>query len=85
MMIATAAYAQPPELNEFNPAEHFNTSNPNAAFVKIKNSLSVALKENDQTKAALAYQDLGELFYYQAAYSQAVRYFYKAHEIFSRK
>jgi len=84
MLVTTAAYAQPPELNEFNPAEHFNTSNPNAAFVKIKNSLSVALKENDQTKAALAYQDLGELFYYQAAYSQAVRYFYKAHEIFSR-
>ena len=80
----TAVNAQPPELSDFDPTEILIKSNPNAAFVKIKKNLSIALKQNNQTAAALAYQDLGELFYYQAAYSQAVKYFHKANEIFSK-
>ena len=82
--LCTAAYAQPPKLSDFDTTEILIKNNPNAAFIKIKNNLSAALKENNEIPAALAYQDLGELFYYQAAYSQAVKYFFKANEIFSR-
>lgn len=80
----TAAYAQPPKLSDFDSPEILIKKNPNAAFIKIKNNLSAALKQNNEIPAALAYQDLGELFYYQAAYSQAVKYFFKANGIFSR-
>jgi tetratricopeptide (TPR) repeat protein len=84
VVFCTAAYSQPSELRIFDFEESINKSNPNAAFVKIKRNLSSALKRSDLTPAALAYQDLGELFYYQAAYSQAVKYFHKANEIFSK-
>ena len=55
---------------------------PNAAFIKIKGLLNLALKQNDLISAAKYYQYFGEIFYYQAAYSQAVNYFYKADRIF---
>jgi hypothetical protein len=84
IVFCTTGNAQPPELSDFNAAETLLKRNPNAAFLKIKQNLNSALKDNNETLAALAYQDLGELFYYQAAYSQSVKYFYKANEIFTR-
>lgn len=56
--------------------------NPNAAFIRIKSALNQALKQNDSIAAARCYQYFGELFYYQAAYTQAVNYYYKADRIF---
>lgn len=58
--------------------------NPNGAFVKIKATLNKSLKQGDSIAAAHCYQDFGELFYYQAAYSQAVKYYYKADKIFRK-
>ncbi|WP_316793057.1 tetratricopeptide repeat protein [Pedobacter frigoris] len=58
--------------------------NPNAAFVKIKQALNRALKQNDQKAAAICYEYLAGLFYHQAAYPQAVAYYYKADRIFRR-
>ncbi|MBE9599084.1 tetratricopeptide repeat protein [Pedobacter sp. MC2016-24] len=58
--------------------------NPDAAFVKIKTALKEALDKNDPIAAALCYQYLGELFYNQAAYTQAVKYYYKADHIFRK-
>ena len=55
---------------------------PNSAFIKIKGLLNTALKQNDLISAAKYYQYFGEIFYHQAAYSQAVNYFYKADRIF---
>jgi tetratricopeptide (TPR) repeat protein len=58
--------------------------NPDAAFVKIKTALKEATDKNDPIAAALCYQSLGELFYNQAAYTQAVKYYYKADHIFRK-
>ena len=52
--------------------------NPKVAFVKIKRALTIALKKNDSQAAAIYYQYLAELFYYQAAYSQALAHYFKA-------
>lgn len=57
---------------------------PNAAFIKIKNALNKALSQNDSISAANCYLHLAELFYYQAAYPQAVDYYYKADRIFRK-
>lgn len=57
---------------------------PDAAFIKIKASLNRSLKQNDSISAAFCYQYFGELFYYQAAYIQAVKYYYKADHIFRK-
>lgn len=55
---------------------------PNTAFVKRKQALQAALKKGDMIAAALCYQEIAELFYYQAAYLQALDYYYKAEKIF---
>lgn len=57
---------------------------PNAAFIKIKTSLNKSLSQNDSISAATCYLYLAELFYYQAAYPQAVDYYYKADHIFRK-
>lgn len=57
---------------------------PNETFIKIKNALNKALTENDSISAAKCYLYLAELFYHQAAYPQAVGYYYKADGIFRR-
>lgn len=57
---------------------------PDAAFIKIKTSLNWSLKNNNSTSAAFCFQYFGELFYHQAAYSQAVKYYYKADHIFRK-
>ncbi|MHA4895716.1 tetratricopeptide repeat protein [Pedobacter sp. PWIIR3] len=57
-------------------------SNPNSAFIQIKGKLDEAIRTNDHLLSAKHYQYLGQLFYYQAAYSQAINYYYKANEIY---
>jgi tetratricopeptide (TPR) repeat protein len=80
----SVAYGQPPASANREQTEVLIKKNPNAAFVKIKRDLNTALQQNDQTSAAMSYQYLGELFYYQAAYSQAVKYYHKANDIFKK-
>ncbi|SMD06348.1 tetratricopeptide repeat protein [Pedobacter africanus] len=80
----SVAYALQKDLSGSSENEQLIRNNPNAAFVKIKRDLNKALQENNQNAAALCYQYLGKLFYYQAAYSQAVKYYYKANEIFKK-
>lgn len=58
---------------------------PDTAFLKIKQALKEALKKEDFIKAGRCYQQIGELFYYQAAYSQAIRYYYKANQLFRQE
>ncbi|MBE9585797.1 tetratricopeptide repeat protein [Mucilaginibacter sp. JRF] len=55
---------------------------PQVAFVAIKKKLTTALSKNDQLSAAQCYQQIGELFYYQTGYSQALDNYYKADKIF---
>lgn len=78
----SVAYGQQSVLSNSPVTEQLIRNDPNAAFVKIKRDLKDALQENKLTEAAFCYQYLGELFYYQAAYSQAVKYYYKANDIF---
>nr|WP_121269645.1 tetratricopeptide repeat protein [Pedobacter schmidteae] len=58
--------------------------NPNNAFIKIKTALNKALAQNDSIAAANCYLYFAELFYHQAAYPQAVDYYYKADHIFRK-
>lgn len=80
----SGAYGQQRDRIGTSENEQLIRNNPNAAFVKIKRDLNKALQENDENAAAWCYQYLGKLFYYQAAYSQAVKYYYKANEIFKK-
>lgn len=59
-----------------------SVKNPQASFIAIKKKLTHALTINDQLGAAICYQQIGELFYYQTAYSQAISNYYKADKIF---
>ncbi len=57
---------------------------PDTAFIAIKKSLKDALNQKDDQKAAIHYAQIGELFYDQAAYSQALINYYKADALFRK-
>ncbi len=59
--------------------------NPNTSFVKIKKKLNAALARGEEMEAAMCYEQIGELFYNQAAYSQALANFYKADVVYRKK
>lgn len=64
------------------PITNFANNDAGAVFIRMKQKLTVALKENDFKIAAECYQKIGELFYYQAAYSRALDHFFKADKLF---
>lgn len=76
-----AACAQPIEKNT---VDSLIKKQPGAAFIQIKKALNEALSAHDSISAATCYLHLAELFYHQAAYPQAVSYYYKADGIFRR-
>lgn len=59
--------------------------NPDAAFLQIKKELKEAQNNNDDYAVAISYEQIGELFYYQGAYSQALDNYYKADNIFRKE
>ena len=59
--------------------------NPNATFVEIKKKLSQALAQKNDQAAAVCYEQIGELFYDQAAYSQALVNYYKADVLYRKE
>jgi tetratricopeptide (TPR) repeat protein len=73
-------------LNSYHPASaqvaRSVMTDPGAAFVKIKQELNRALKNKDHLMAAKCYQKIAELFYYQAAYSQALDNYFNADKLF---
>ncbi|WP_162304854.1 tetratricopeptide repeat protein [Sphingobacterium olei] len=58
--------------------------NPDLAFKQIKRNLNDALEEGNYPLAAVCYRQIGELYYYQAAYLQALDNFYKAESLFRK-
>ncbi|RYY34496.1 MAG: tetratricopeptide repeat protein [Sphingobacteriaceae bacterium] len=52
------------------------------SFAQIKRDLNNALKSNNKMAAATCYEKIGGLFYYQAAYSQALGNYFKADKLF---
>lgn len=54
-------------------------------FIRIKNNLNKALAKKDSISSANYYEQIGELFYEQAAYSQALINFYKANSLFRKQ
>lgn len=56
--------------------------NPDAAFLQIKRLLNEALDDDDHYAAAICHEQIGEVYYYQAAYSQALDNYYKAEKLF---
>ena len=58
--------------------------NPDAAFLQIKRVLKEAQKDGDQLTTAVSYAQIGELFFDQAAYSQALDNYYKADHLFRK-
>ncbi|HMI02473.1 MAG TPA: tetratricopeptide repeat protein [Pedobacter sp.] len=79
------AYGQQRDSGIPRVTEQMIHNDPNKAFVKIKYNLNEALKKNDQTVAATCYEKIGELFYDQAAYSQALINYYKADVIYRKE
>jgi tetratricopeptide (TPR) repeat protein len=67
------------------PVDNLIHQAPDTVFLKIKQALKEALKKEDFISAALCDQQIGELFYYQGAYSQAISYYYKADKIFRQE
>lgn len=87
LAIAIVLQSPPNAFAQKKPLQAINSlikRNPDTAFVRIKANLNAALQRNDLQAAAVSYQYLGELFYYQAAYTKAVDYYYKANEIFKK-
>src|SRR5690554_6693873 len=64
--------------------EHTMRQHPDVAFKQIRRNLNQALDEDDSQAVATAYTQLGELYYHQAAYLQALDNFYKAEFIFRK-
>ncbi|WP_316746463.1 tetratricopeptide repeat protein [Pedobacter gandavensis] len=58
---------------------------PNTAFLQLKQRLKEAVKKEDFLTTGLCYQQIGALFYFQAAYAQAINYYYKADQVFRQE
>ena len=57
---------------------------PKTAFVQVKSILNAALKTNDRYTVAICYEQIGKIFYTQAAYYQALDNYYKADNILKK-
>ncbi|WGQ08105.1 tetratricopeptide repeat protein [Pedobacter gandavensis] len=68
-----------------HPIDTLTNNPPNTSFLKIKKTLKEALEKDDFLTEGLCYQEIGALFYFQAAYAQAINYYYKADKIFREK
>ena len=85
LSLLSTAFGQQPVLSNSPVTEQLIKNNPNAAFVKIKRDLNEALQQNNQIAVAICYEKIGELFYDQAAYSQALINYYKADVIYRKE
>lgn len=70
--------AQKIESDKFLQTEELIKQKPDTAFRKIRSALADAISRKDYTAAAICHEQIGELFYHQAAYSQALVNFFKA-------
>lgn len=59
--------------------------NPDGAFKQIRRTLQSALADGDDYQAAVCYGQIGELYYFQAAYLQALDNFYRAESLFRKQ
>ncbi|MCE7065028.1 tetratricopeptide repeat protein [Dyadobacter sp. CY326] len=59
-------------------------SEPDSVYRKIRRSLDNALKKKDFDKAALCYQQIGDILFEEGALSQALSYYHKADPYFSK-
>jgi tetratricopeptide (TPR) repeat protein len=62
-----------------------NAANPDADYVKIRRSLDLSLKNGDPDKAALCYQQIGDILFEEGAMSQALSYYHKADGYFTKQ
>lgn len=76
--------AQKSNLNQLEHTRALIRQNPDAAFLQIKRLLNEALDEGDDYMAAICYEQIGEVYYNQAAYSQALDNYYKADKLFRK-
>lgn len=56
---------------------------PDSAYMAIRKSLDVSLKNGDLNKAALCYQQIGDILFEEGAMSQALSYYHKADAYFT--
>jgi tetratricopeptide (TPR) repeat protein len=76
-----------PKAGEERKLQHTSTlikKNPDAAFLQIKRQLKDAQKNGDRYTTAVCYAQIGELFYGQSAYSQALNNYYQADHLFRK-
>ncbi|TYR35555.1 tetratricopeptide repeat protein [Sphingobacterium phlebotomi] len=59
--------------------------NPDLAFKQIRRTLQGALADSDHYQAAVCYGQLGDLYYFQAAYLQALDNFYRAESLLRKQ
>ncbi|TCD02542.1 tetratricopeptide repeat protein [Pedobacter psychroterrae] len=81
----SSAYAQKVESDKFLQTDDLIKQKPDTAFRKIRAALTDAVNRKDQTAAAICYEQIGVLFYDQAAYSQALVNFYKANALLRKQ
>ena len=59
--------------------------NPDLAFKQIRRTLHAALADGRDYQAAVSYGQLGDLYYFQAAYLQALDNFYRAESLLRKQ
>jgi tetratricopeptide (TPR) repeat protein len=59
--------------------------NPDGAFKQIRRTLQAALADGDDYQTAVCYGQIGELYYFQAAYLQALDNFYRAESLLRKQ
>lgn len=83
-IVLFSSYANKKDIKRQELTHTLISENPDAAFVQIKRTMKEAQTNNDVYAIAVCYEQLGELFYYQAAYSQALDNYYKADQLFRK-
>ena len=61
-----------------------DAAQPDSAYVRIRQSLAISLKNGDLNQAALCYQQIGDILFEEGAMSQALSYYHKADGYFAK-
>ncbi|MCF0052462.1 tetratricopeptide repeat protein [Dyadobacter chenwenxiniae] len=61
-----------------------NALSPDSSYIKIRKQLDLSLKNDDVTRAAICYQQIGDLLFEEGAMSQALSYYHKADGYFKK-
>ncbi|MBS1780787.1 MAG: hypothetical protein JST70_15775 [Bacteroidetes bacterium] len=76
-----ACFAQEEVFQELNKTEKLKLLHPDSAYLQLKQVLKQATEEKNKLAEAIAIEQVGDIFYHQGNYGQALNYYSQANNL----